>query len=262
MKQVLVLAFLISSFFLSSLAKAQSTNQVPYIQLSGQVLSLDSLKPITDVNIINKNSGFGTSSDSKGLFIIKIHKTDTIVFSAVGYEKYSFYLDASSQANNPTIQVMMVPTSYELKEVVVRPYKSLEDFKKEFLALELPENPDLQLPQISEIKVSGSVVLPPGGGVAVVGPFSALYDRFGKKGKEQRKLQSLLAQQFDKNQYVKKFNKELVGRVTGLKDMELEEFMKYCQLSPAFVKESNEYDIVLAINGCFKSFQEREKKAN
>ncbi|QHT68658.1 carboxypeptidase-like regulatory domain-containing protein [Rhodocytophaga rosea] len=251
----LVLLFFGIGAFLPLLAQQSAESKL--LSLSGTVLSADSLKPVTGVHVLNIKSRTGATTDDKGYFSIAMHRTDTILFSAVGYEVYHFVLDPASKSNSPLVQIKLTPKIYELKEVDVRAIPTEDQFKKDFLGLKLPDEPELQLPQIKQPKLTEGVEYMPSGGVAVVGPFSAIYNKVSREAKEKKKVQALRVQEYKKKSYETKFNQQLVQRLTGLKDQALEEFMKYCKLSEAMVIQAeNEYEIVIAINNCFKEFKE------
>lgn len=251
----------LSTLFISllSLSIFAQTNQV---QLSGTVIHSDSLTPVPYVNVVNKAQGMGTNANEKGAFSIRTRPGDTLVFSAIGYEMQYYALDKDSRAASPTVQIRLVPKTYELLAVDVYPYPTAEQFKKEFLTMELPDTAaHVNLPKINVPQLTKSIGYLPTGGLAISGPFSALYNKFSKEGKERRQVQALYAQQTRKQLYDSRFNADIVRRVTGLKDKELEDFMQYCKLSESKVIDAdNEYEIVLAINDCYKSFKEERNR--
>ena len=51
----------------------------------------------------------------------------------------------------------------------------------------------------------------------------------------------------------------MVGKITGLTDESLDEFMIFCQFEEDFIERSNQYDLVLAINRCYTDFSEENK---
>lgn len=252
--------FLICIFLLVACSlpvMAQQAADTQLIRLSGTVLSSDSLTPVPGVHVLNNKSKIGATTDEKGYFTISMHRSDTILFSAVGYEIYPFALDASSRSTSPLVQIKLTPRTYELEAVDVFAVPTEDQFKKNFLALDLPEEPKLQLPQIKQPKLTEGVEYMPSGGVAIVGPFSALHNKFSREAKERKKMQTITSQEYKRKSYEAKFNKQLVARVTGLKDQDLEEFMKYCKLSESLVlKAENEYEIAHAITNCYKEYKE------
>lgn len=113
------------------------------IQFSGVVVSADSLHSIPFTNVIIRNAGRGTMTDFYGFFSFVAMKGDTIEFRSVGYKPSTYILpDTLSEFHYSIIQVLKRDT-IELKEAVVYPWPSRDDFKKAFVDLDLPDD-DLQ----------------------------------------------------------------------------------------------------------------------
>jgi hypothetical protein len=257
MKIVNYILVCIIVLFSSPAALAQKSDDNELIRLSGTILSSDSLTPVAGVHVLNNRDKVGTSSNEGGYFSIPMHRTDTVLFSAVGYETYQFVLEASSRSMSPLVTIKLIPKIYELKEVSVSDMPTEDQFKKDLLALKLPDEPNLDLPQIKQPKLTEGVEFGPNGGLVIPGPFSALHNKFSREAKERKKVQVLQAQEFRNKSYNAKFNAQVVQRVTGLKDEQLDEFMKYCKLNESLVLNAkNEYEIALAINNCLKEYKE------
>ncbi|MDO1444825.1 carboxypeptidase-like regulatory domain-containing protein [Rhodocytophaga aerolata] len=251
-QSVLFILFILAAIQVN--AQQQPANK---IQLSGYILNKEDAAPIPGVHVLNNKSKIGAISDDKGYFSIAMNQADTILFSAIGYETHTLILDASTNTINPLVEIRLSPKTYQLQEVDVRAIPTEERFKKDFLALELPDQPQLGLPQIRGQKLADGIYTIPTGGIAISGPFSFFYNKLSREAKEIKKANSLFSAEARKKVYDSKFNAQLVQRVTGLKDKDLEEFMKYCKLSEAqVVNAQNEYEIVVAINDCYKSFKE------
>ena len=110
------------------------------IQFSGIVVEGDSLKPVPFTSIIVKNTSRGTISDYFGYFSFVAQSSDTIVFSAIGYNSSRYIIPDTLTSNKYSlIQVLRTDTIY-LKETVVYPWPTKEQFKSAFLALQLPED--------------------------------------------------------------------------------------------------------------------------
>ncbi|NJO69930.1 MAG: hypothetical protein HC830_12215 [Bacteroidetes bacterium] len=75
-----------------------------------------------------------------------------------------------------------------------------------------------------------------------------------KEGKSLRKL----AREEEKDKivasYKHKFSPEIVSGLTGLKDLELEKFIKFCNIPESFIVASAEIDIAERILECFKNY--------
>jgi len=226
------------------------------ILVQGFTLQSDSVTIAPYVTVTNKRSRFGTISADNGYFSVQAQRGDTLEFSAVNFQTAVYVVPVYYAADRIGVRAVMNTKTYQLNEVVVRPYTE-KQFKKDFLALQLPDDePDLQLPVLPRLATpSGIAQSGVGVGVAVTGPLTALYDRFSREGKSKRKLAKLLANDQRKKMYDAKVNPGFVSRVTGLSGDELTKFMQYCKLAEDFVIEANEYDVAMALQTCLKSFK-------
>ncbi|MDQ3049151.1 MAG: carboxypeptidase-like regulatory domain-containing protein [Bacteroidota bacterium] len=110
------------------------------VQFSGVIVEGDSLRPVPYASIIVRNSHRGTVSDYFGYFSFVAQESDTIEFSAIGYGEAMFVIpDTLSNSKYSLIQVLRTDTIY-LKETVIYPWPTKEQFKAAFLKLELPED--------------------------------------------------------------------------------------------------------------------------
>ncbi len=110
------------------------------VQFSGIVVEGDSLSPIPYTSIIVKNSSRGTVSDYFGYFSFVAQESDTIEFSAIGFNSALFIIpDTLTNNKYSLIQVLRMDT-INLALVGVYPWPTKEQFKKAFLKLSLPED--------------------------------------------------------------------------------------------------------------------------
>ena len=123
-------------------AQAQSTND-KLVQLSGVVISMDSIQPVIYANIYIKGTGRGTISNANGYFSFVARKGDVINFSAIGYQDASLAIPDTVFGNHFSVVQPMSRDTVMLPEALVLPWPTPEEFKEAFLNLELP-NDDLQ----------------------------------------------------------------------------------------------------------------------
>lgn len=121
---------------ITSEVKAQKNDDL--IQFSGVVVSNDSLQPVPFTSVMIRHSRRGTISDFYGFFSFVAMKGDTLDFQYIGF-KPSYYVIPDTLAENrySLIQVLVRDT-INLKEAVVFPWPSREQFKHAFLELEIP----------------------------------------------------------------------------------------------------------------------------
>lgn len=120
--------------------QTKASEQSRLIQFSGVVVSSDSLQPIPFANVMIRNARRGTITDFYGFFSIVAMKGDTIDFQSVGYKTAGYILpDSLNDQHYSIIQVLMLDT-IELKEFVVHPWPSRDEFKRAFVELGLPDS--------------------------------------------------------------------------------------------------------------------------
>ncbi|MBN8703469.1 MAG: carboxypeptidase-like regulatory domain-containing protein [Bacteroidetes bacterium] len=109
------------------------------IQFSGVVVGEDSLRSIPYASLIVKNTSRGTISDYFGFFSLVAQTLDTIEFSALGYKKMQFIISDTLSSNKYSIIQVMQMDTILLKETVVYPWPTKEQFKQAFLRLDPPD---------------------------------------------------------------------------------------------------------------------------
>jgi hypothetical protein len=130
-------AILLTLLFVSGSLLAQPGTQPNLVQFSGVVVT-DSLLPVPFTNILVKKTYRGTMSDVYGYFSFVAQEGDTILFSAVGFQRSQYVIpDSLSDGKYSMIHVLSRDT-VTLKEFTVYPWPSREQFRDAFLALRLP----------------------------------------------------------------------------------------------------------------------------
>lgn len=139
---ILCFIFVISS--IASFAQSKKIDNSDLIQFSGIIVTGDSLNPIPFANIIVKNTNRGTTSDYYGYFSFVAQKSDTIIFSSIGYKRNQFIVpDSLNQNRYSLIQMLQNDTIY-LDEAIVYPWPTQDQFKNAFLNLDIPDD-DLEI---------------------------------------------------------------------------------------------------------------------
>ncbi|MFN3875364.1 MAG: carboxypeptidase-like regulatory domain-containing protein [Flavobacteriales bacterium] len=113
------------------------------IQFSGVVVT-DSLAPVPFTNIMVKNTYRGTMSDVYGYFSFVAQEGDTVLFSALGFARSHYVIPTDLPERRYSMIHVMARDTIWLKEQVVVPWPSKEQFAEAFLNLRLPAD-DYQL---------------------------------------------------------------------------------------------------------------------
>lgn len=90
--------------------------QEEQIKIKGTV-KYDSIN-LKDINIVNKTTSIGTSSDINGSFIMYAKKGDSILFSSLTYENRKIKI-SKTHINSQTITIYLEPDYYQLEEVML-----------------------------------------------------------------------------------------------------------------------------------------------
>ena len=112
-------------------------------------------------------------------------------------------------------------------------------FKPKVSSLELPRN------RSSISKAVG----------ALFNPADFLYNLFGKNPAQMRKLKKMRADDEIKNLLASKFDREVLIQLLGIDRVNLEEILRNCNYSKAFIREANDLQILEAISGCYEEFK-------
>lgn len=129
--------FLVLSVLHSYAQTTESTSlDSGLIQLSGVVVSEETLAELPYTTVLDKTSRRGVFCDYYGYFTMVVYPGDTLIFSAYGH-KTSNYIVPDTLSNNfySIIHVMEMDT-LELPNVEVFPWPSREDFARAFVNMD------------------------------------------------------------------------------------------------------------------------------
>jgi hypothetical protein len=110
------------------------------IELSGVVMTADSLGylPYVTVNILNRDRG--TVASNLGVFTLIAYTGDTIEFSSVGYRDKKYVIPRDLLENRYSIVQLMVQDTFFLPETFIRPGPSKERFDYAFKYWDIPDD--------------------------------------------------------------------------------------------------------------------------
>jgi len=116
------------------------------VQFSGMIVASDSLEAVPYVNIRIKGLNRGTTSDFYGFFSLVAHKGDVIQFSAVGFKKGEYLIPDTLRSNRYSLVHIMTNDTILLKETVIYPWPTKEQFRHAFVWNKIPDD-DLTIAQ-------------------------------------------------------------------------------------------------------------------
>lgn len=112
------------------------------ITISGVVMDADSISAVPYVNILLKDTYFGTVSDNSGHFSFLASEGDTLQFSSIGYFDAYFIMPENLNGNSYSLIQLMRKETIVLEEVVIFPWPKYEHLKNAFLNAEPKYNMD------------------------------------------------------------------------------------------------------------------------
>ena len=136
---------LLASLFLAitTTASAQSDSiliQTEVVQVSGLVVTGDSLRPLPFTTVYRVRDSRGTMTDPQGFFSIPILEGDTLRFSSTGYITREVVVPSGGDRNRISLVQPMSRDTVIINNAYIYPWPSRDAFKKEFMALGLDED--------------------------------------------------------------------------------------------------------------------------
>lgn len=163
-KYLLICLFGLAPAFSTAQTSIDSTKKI--IQFSGIVVDSDSLSPLPYVAIVVRHTQRGVYSNIQGYYSIVVQPKDTIDFYALGYHTGSIVLVDTFKTDQFThVQALRIDTIL-LREAVIYPWPSKEQFKNAFLTANIAgddlERARANLSQAEMVRVAQNVAMDAG----------------------------------------------------------------------------------------------------
>jgi hypothetical protein len=250
-------------FFLFILARTTVFSQETTVtqKVFGTIVNDNNQLPLSNVNIININKVRGTVSDSKGNFEIEVSVTDTLHLSLIGFKSLKIRV-TNDWVKNKTTKIQMTESAIALEEVVVRPYDLTGYLEIDSKLIPTKENYRYSISGLEQGYEAGEYS--PGAFSKVMGsifnPADMLYNFFGKKPKELKRLKSLKKDETVRNLLASKFDRETISVLLGIDKNEIPEILERCNYSESFIRTANDLQIMDAISECYEEYKILKKK--
>ena len=250
-------------FFLFILARTTVFSQETTVtqKVFGTIVNDNNQLPLSNVNIININKVRGTVSDSKGNFEIEVGVTDTLHLSLIGFKSLKIRV-TNDWVKNKTTKIQMTESAIALEEVVVRPYDLTGYLEIDSKLIPTKENYRYSISGLEQGYEAGEYS--PGAFSKVLGsifnPADMLYNFFGKKPKELKRLKSLKKDETVRNLLASKFDRETISVLLGIDKKEIPEILERCNYSESFIRTANDLQIMDAISECYEEYKILKKK--
>jgi hypothetical protein len=229
------LVFLV--FFSSLAVFGQQCDKVLF---TGKVV--DTLRPQNFYNlmIVNRRTGQGVFGQPNGTFSVYVNNGDSISISVREYPLVKLVVKADS--NCQFLKTIFIePKPQEVREVVVRPLKSLEQIKEERLALAMRETR-----LVTGIEVMQS-------------PITALYQAFSKKEQNKRWIAEQNYKD-DQRRVVKELLRTYIAYdIIELDEEEFDNFIAFLNVNDSFLKTATEMELITFIKDKYEHFRDMKR---
>lgn len=134
------LTYLLFTFLLFSVCSfAQTAKKKKVVQLTGIVISNDSLRGVSYTSILISGTNRGTMADASGYFSLVITAGDTLKFSCIGFTSETYYLPDTLTQNSYSLIQMMKRDTLVMPTITISKWPSYQQFKYAFENQAIPE---------------------------------------------------------------------------------------------------------------------------
>lgn len=250
-------------FFLAFVASISIYSQNDSLQvknLKGQIIHAENKKPLSAAHVLNLNTVQGTITNDKGFFEIPTKTNDTILVSYLGYESIKVKVTNDLLKGNELL-IALYEKPEAVKEVVIKSTKLIG-----VLEIDVKQVPK---DRFTRIKINGipqtyEVGKPKGKNfsspiAALFQPVDFLYNMFGKKPNQLKKLKKLKKEDDLRKIMAGKFDREVMMEYLGMDRKELTELLTDCNYSDYFIKKASDLQMIEAILDCYENYKALKK---
>jgi hypothetical protein len=230
-------------------------------KVTGTIINDNTLLPIANANVININKVKGVVTDTRGFFELEVSVNDTLHISLLGYQSLRVRV-TNDWLKNGTAKLQLTEKAIALEEVIVKKYDLTGYLEIDSKLIPDKENYRYSISGLSQGYETGSYS--PGAFTRVLGsifnPADMLYNFFGNKSNELKKLKKMKKDDTVRHLLESKFDRETLGVLLGVDKKEIAEILTRCNYSEEFIKSANDLQIMDAISECYEQYKVLSKK--
>ena len=230
-------------------------------KVTGYIYNDNTKSPLSGVNVININKVRGAMTDSQGYFEIDVHPTDTLHLSLLGFQSLRVKV-TNDWIKNKVAKIYLTERAIALEEVIIRPFNLTGYLEVDSKTIPINKNYRYSISGLNNGYEAGEYS--PGAFGKVLGsifnPADMLYNFFGKKGTELKKLKEIKKDDTVRNLLESKFDRETLAVLLGIDKAEIPEILQRCNYSESFIQTANDLQIMDAISGCYEQYKVLKKK--
>jgi len=248
-------------FFLIVSTSAFSQVLAPVQKVSGTIINDNTKFPLANVNIINVNKVRGTITNDKGYFEIEVAVNDTLHISTLGFQSLKIKV-TNDWVKTKSTTIQLTEKAYALDEIIIRPYNLTGYLEVDSKLIPVKENYRYSISGLTQGYEAGEYSPNAFGKVmgSIFNPADMLYNFFGKRPKELKRLKEIKKDDTVRNLLESKFDRETISVLLGVDKKEIAEILERCNYSESFVKTANDLQILDAIGSCYEEYKILKRK--
>jgi len=224
--------------------------------VKGKVLNAANDLPLENVNVVNLNQVKGTTSSNEGDFELQATVNDTLFFSYLGFKTIQVRV-TNDWLKYGSVKVKMTELGIALEEVVVSPLKLTGYLEIDVKNIPIYENYRYSISGLNAGYEGGEYTPSAASRAlgAIFNPADALYNMFGNKPKQMRKLRKMKDDDEIRNLLQTKFDRQTLAAVLQIREVDIDEILARCSYSKDFIRSANDLQILDAISGCYEEYK-------
>lgn len=230
------------------------------VSLKGQVIDFASKKPLSAAHVLNLNAVVGTITNDNGFFEVPAKANDTIMVSYLGFSSIKIKVTNDLLKGNELL-IALYEKAEEVKEIIIKSTKLIGVL--EIDVKQVPKDKFTRiringLPQTYEVgkpntKDFSSPI------AALFQPIDFLYNHFGRKPRQLKKLQKIKKEDDLRKIMASKFDREVMMEYLEMDRQELMELISDCNYSEYFTKKASDLQMIEAILDCYENYKALKK---
>ena len=227
------------------------------VSIRGTVENASDDRVLENVNIVNLNQVWGATTDKKGAFEIRAVVNDTLFFSYLGFKSIRVRV-TNDWLSYGTVKIKMTEIGIALEEVIVKPVTLTGYIEVDARTIPIYDNYRYRIDGIGGSGYEGGDKQPSALSKvlsSVFNPADFLYNVFGKRPNQMKKLRKMKENDAIRNLLASKFDRETLMAVLQLERLDIDEILNNCTYSSDFIKAASDLQILDAISECYEEYR-------
>ncbi len=226
------------------------------VSLKGQVIDYASKNALRGSHLFNLNSVIGTISNDDGFFEITTKLNDTLYVSYVGFQSIKLKITNDLLKGNELV-IELHEKAEQIDEVVVQSHKLIGVLEIDAKNVPKDKYARIHINGISQTYEVGvrkprtysSAI------AALTNPIDFVYNRFGTKPKQLKKLKKLRDDDNLRRLLESSENREIMMEYLDLDSEDLAELLNECNYSDQFIRQASDLQLVEAVLLCYENYK-------